>query len=274
MTYTVGEFVPSDRAEMGESTLPLELFLSCWNPKKIAGVSRGTQWTGRDVKAKEIRQVQRSRIWDSIIAQGGNFVIDSLSYSKPVQFSQKRWNVCAFGGFENESSRTILNLLKFVNQLLRYPWQQGITVIKAWQNQGYHKGFGSINYEDMSNWANSTQFQVKVQFQNLIQNEKVWKVGLQDGRFVYGVLLTNVKDFKMTLHDVPWAWYGLKISEWTKKLGYTLPCRHNTREKKKTRTIDKIFIFSIQTTRQVISERKKTDILLRMQICQARLDLL
>ena len=42
MTYRVGEFVPSDRAEMGESTLPLELFLSCWNPKN-AGVSRGTQ---------------------------------------------------------------------------------------------------------------------------------------------------------------------------------------------------------------------------------------
>ena len=42
MTYRVGEFVPSDRAEMEESTLPLEFFLSCWNPKD-AGVSRGTQ---------------------------------------------------------------------------------------------------------------------------------------------------------------------------------------------------------------------------------------
>ena len=51
MTYRVGEFVPSDRAEMGESTLPLELFLSSWNPKDV-GVGRGT---GRDTKAKEIR---------------------------------------------------------------------------------------------------------------------------------------------------------------------------------------------------------------------------
>ena len=42
MTYRVGEFVLSDRAEMGESMLPLELFLSCWNPKDV-GVSRGTQ---------------------------------------------------------------------------------------------------------------------------------------------------------------------------------------------------------------------------------------
>ena len=92
-----------------------------------------------------------SSIWDNIIAQGGNFVFDSLSYWKPVQFSQKWWNLCAFGGFENESSRTILNLLKFVNQLLRYPWQQGITVINTWQNQGCHKGFGSINCEDISN---------------------------------------------------------------------------------------------------------------------------
>ena len=74
MTNRVGEFVPSDRAEMGESTLPLELFLSSWNPKDV-GVSRGTQWTGRDVKAKEIRQVQRSSIWD-IIARGGNYVIE------------------------------------------------------------------------------------------------------------------------------------------------------------------------------------------------------
>ena len=126
MTYRVGEFVPSDRDEMGESKLPLELLLSCWNPKD-AGVSRGMHWTGRDVKAKEIRQIQRSSIWDNIIAQGGNFVIDSLSCWKPVQFSKKWWNVCAFGSFENESSRTILNLLKFVNQLLRNPWQQGLT---------------------------------------------------------------------------------------------------------------------------------------------------
>ena len=155
MTYRGGEFVPNDRAEIGKSTLPFELFLSCWNPK-AAGVRRGMQWTGRDVKAKEIRQLQRSSIWDNIIAQGGNFVIDSLSYWKRVQFSQKWWNVCAFGSFENESSRTMLNLLKFVNQLLRNPWQQGITVIKAWQNQGCHKGFGSIICEDMSNWANST----------------------------------------------------------------------------------------------------------------------
>ena len=109
MTYKVGKFVPSDRAEMGESTLPLELLLSWRNPKD-AGVSRGTQLTRRDVKAKEIRQVQRCSIWDNIIAQGGNFAIDSLSYWKPVLFSQKWLNVCAFGGFENESSRTILNL--------------------------------------------------------------------------------------------------------------------------------------------------------------------
>ena len=61
MAYRVGEFVPSHRAEMGESKLPLELFLSCWDPKD-AGVSGGTQQTGRDVKAKEIRQVQGSSI--------------------------------------------------------------------------------------------------------------------------------------------------------------------------------------------------------------------
>ena len=30
MTYRVGVFVPSDRAKMEESTLPLELFLSCY----------------------------------------------------------------------------------------------------------------------------------------------------------------------------------------------------------------------------------------------------
>ena len=42
MTFRVREFVPSDRAEMGESTLPVEFFLSCWNPKD-AGVSRGTK---------------------------------------------------------------------------------------------------------------------------------------------------------------------------------------------------------------------------------------
>ena len=157
--YRVGEFVPSDRAKMGESMLPFELFLSCWNLKDV-GVSRGTQWTERDVKAKEIRQAQGSSIWDNIIAQGGNFGFNFLSYLKTVQFSQKWLNMCAFGGFENESSRTVLNFPKFVNQLLRNPWQQEITVIKAWQNQGCHKGFGSINCEDRPNWANSTWLQV------------------------------------------------------------------------------------------------------------------
>ena len=43
--HSVGEFVPS----------------ACWNSKD-AGVSRGTQLTGRDAKAKEIGQVQ----WSSI----------------------------------------------------------------------------------------------------------------------------------------------------------------------------------------------------------------
>ena len=42
MAYRVGEFIPGDRAEMVESTLPLELLLLFWNPKD-AVVSRGTQ---------------------------------------------------------------------------------------------------------------------------------------------------------------------------------------------------------------------------------------
>ena len=61
MVYRVGEFIPSDRAEMGKSTLSLELSLLFWNPKD-ADISRGKQWMGRDVKAKEIRQVQ----WGSV----------------------------------------------------------------------------------------------------------------------------------------------------------------------------------------------------------------
>ena len=61
MAYRVGEFVPSDRDKIRESPLPLELFLSFWNSKDV-GFSRGTQLTGRDVKAKEIRQVQRGSI--------------------------------------------------------------------------------------------------------------------------------------------------------------------------------------------------------------------
>ena len=139
MAYRVGEFIPRVRTEMGDSTVPLELFLSFWNPKGV-DVSRGTQWIGREVKAKEIRQVQRGSIWDNIKAQGENFVINSLSNWKPVQFSQKWWNMCVFGGFENESSRTTLNPLNFANQLFRNSRQQWVTVIKAWRNQGCHKG--------------------------------------------------------------------------------------------------------------------------------------
>ena len=68
----------------GRKLTALGTFSFVWNPK-VARVSRGTQWTGRDVKAKKIRQVQRSSIWDNIIAQSRNFIIDSLSYRKPVQ---------------------------------------------------------------------------------------------------------------------------------------------------------------------------------------------
>ena len=39
-TAGVGEFIPGDRAENGESRLPLELCLSVWN-QTHAGVGRG-----------------------------------------------------------------------------------------------------------------------------------------------------------------------------------------------------------------------------------------
>ena len=42
IAYRVWEFIPCDKAQIGTSALPLELFLSFWNPKS-AGVSRGTQ---------------------------------------------------------------------------------------------------------------------------------------------------------------------------------------------------------------------------------------
>ena len=42
MVYRAGEFIPSDRANMAESMLPLELFLSFGNPKDT-GVSSGMQ---------------------------------------------------------------------------------------------------------------------------------------------------------------------------------------------------------------------------------------
>ena len=76
--YTVaGTFLPRDRAQMGQkclveccftstetvgllgtgrrSALPLELYLSCWNPK-YSGVRRRTQWTGWGVQVKQIGQ--------------------------------------------------------------------------------------------------------------------------------------------------------------------------------------------------------------------------
>ena len=54
MTYSVGEFVPSDKAEMGESTLPLELFFffSFRNPKD-AGVNRRNAVNGKGCKGEE-----------------------------------------------------------------------------------------------------------------------------------------------------------------------------------------------------------------------------
>ena len=56
--YRVGEFTPCDRAQMGKGALPLELFLSFWNPKS-ADVSRRMQGTGWDLQVKQVRQVRR-----------------------------------------------------------------------------------------------------------------------------------------------------------------------------------------------------------------------
>ena len=111
------------QAQMGKSALPLELFLSLWNLKS-AGVSQGTQWTGWDVQVKQVRQVRRGSFWDYIIAHGRDFILNSLSYWKPVQLSQEWWSMSAFRGLENESGRTILNLLKFSDELLGHSWQK------------------------------------------------------------------------------------------------------------------------------------------------------
>ena len=54
----VGEFTPCDRAQMGKGALPLEPFLSFWNPKSV-DVSRRTQGTGWDLQVKQVRQVRR-----------------------------------------------------------------------------------------------------------------------------------------------------------------------------------------------------------------------
>ena len=58
IAYRVGEFTPCDRAQMGKGVLPLELFLSFWNPKS-ANASRRTQGTGWDLQVRQVRQVRR-----------------------------------------------------------------------------------------------------------------------------------------------------------------------------------------------------------------------
>ena len=72
---------------------------------------------------KQIRQVMWGSIRDDIAAYGRNLIINSLGYRKPMQFSQEGCNMSALGlgGFEIESSRTIL---KVVNKLLRNPCKE------------------------------------------------------------------------------------------------------------------------------------------------------
>ena len=89
MTYRVGEFFPSDMAEMGESTLPLELFLSFVLESERCGCQQRNAVNGKERKGKGDQTSTAEQYLRNIIAQGGNFVIDSLSYWKPVQFSQK-----------------------------------------------------------------------------------------------------------------------------------------------------------------------------------------
>ena len=119
--------------------------------------------------------------------------------------------MCAFGGFENESSRAILNFLKFVSQLLRNSWQHGITAIKTWQYRGCHKGFGSINCEYMSNLTHSKRFHVGrlTYFTNLLfHGELVLKSHTQilDWSWETNIVFTDV--------DWEWKiWWVLRINE-------------------------------------------------------------
>ena len=64
IAYRVWEFIPCDRARVGKIALPLELFLSFWNPKG-EGISRGTHLTGCDVLVKQVRQVRLGSFWDA-----------------------------------------------------------------------------------------------------------------------------------------------------------------------------------------------------------------
>ena len=150
----MGNTVP----QMGKRALPLEHWF--WNPKS-ARVSRGTQWMG---EADQTGKLRPGSFWDYVIANGRQFIFNSLSHWKPVQPVQfsKEWDDAwvHLKILKMSLAEQLLNLSMCFDELLGHSWQQRVTVVKTWQYQGCDEAFDSFNFEDMSNWANSIQLQV------------------------------------------------------------------------------------------------------------------
>ena len=131
---------------VGKNVLPLELFLSFWNPKS-AGVSRETQWTGWDIQVKQVSQGVAVSVSATMCSTWKNSLVKSgeawvrLEVLK-MRLAEQFWTFWSFS-----------------TNCWGIP-DKRVTVLKTWQYQGCDKGFGSLNCEDMSNWANSTQLQV------------------------------------------------------------------------------------------------------------------
>ena len=105
-------FIPRGGAEMEESTnMRLELFSFVSKCDRCGCQPRNAvNEMGRKGEEDQISKAEQFFL-------DRNVRINSLSYRKPMQFSQDWRNTCTFfGGFENETSRAVVNVVKFVSQ--------------------------------------------------------------------------------------------------------------------------------------------------------------
>ena len=78
---------------------------------KNAGVSRGSEISGRNIDVEEIRQIGGGRTGQNLIAEAATFVFNSLFNRKPMEFLKERGTTLRARGFADKSGSRVLNTL-------------------------------------------------------------------------------------------------------------------------------------------------------------------
>ena len=91
------------------------------------------------------RRVLRTRIRQKTVTEGEYFVLNSSYHGKPVERGQSGNDKVCIGSFDCEACSCILDSLKSIQKVLRYPREQGITVVQSGKYEGRSEGFSGVD---------------------------------------------------------------------------------------------------------------------------------